>query len=86
MKIVIINIMLVIIIINVLGKNPEGVVWIKNHAIVGDLMNIPQSTLDKLYEKKTKLEIEKPLGYELLLYVINKQIDAFEKRKRDTIP
>ena len=49
-------------------------------------MNIPQSTLDKLYEKKTKLEIEKPLGYELLLYVINKQIDAFEKRKRDTIP
>jgi len=35
--------------------------------------------LDQLYEKKIKLETERPFGWKILLRVIDKQIDMYEK-------
>ena len=37
--------------------------------------------LDKLYIKYAKLETEQPPGYQILLKVINKQIELFEKHE-----
>ena len=44
-------------------------------------MAIANKTLNKLYEKQTYLELNQPLGYQFILWIIEKQIKAYEKIK-----
>ena len=38
--------------------------------------------LDELYAKHAKLAVEQPFGYKILLRVINKQIEMFERNEK----